>query len=342
MVEIVTKKPNIIMDNGTDTTRVGFSSENLPKYTFPTILAYPKFSCCPINWNKQVFFIAKEFEVRKGILNPYYPIENGIITKWEEMEKLWGATFQKVLTIKPSEYSILLSYNPENPKENIEKITQIMFEAFDVKNLYLGNQSLLSLFSSGKTTGISINFGENITHITPIFEGKILSENKMALGGNDLTKYMEISINEIDKTIDAKKHKNIIENIKKEICYVSLNYEEELKTVEPFECKLHNGNNVTIQSQRIKCPEIIFNPAIFNKNEKGIVEVCYDIIQKCDESVRANLCNNIVISGGNSMFRQLPERFIKEMNNLIKDDMKDKINVLASNERNLNTWIGAV
>eukprot|EP01083_Nonionella_stella_P279587 951032_1 len=63
-------------------------------------------------------------------------------------------TFCNELLIDPEEHSILLTEAPLNPKANREKMTQIMFETFYVPNMYVGIQEVLSLYSSGRTTGI--------------------------------------------------------------------------------------------------------------------------------------------------------------------------------------------
>ena len=67
---------------------------------------------------------------------------------------------------------MLISEPPNNPKENREKLVTMMIEEFKVPKLYLGNQAVMSLFATGRTTGTVLDSGEGITHAVPIYEGR--------------------------------------------------------------------------------------------------------------------------------------------------------------------------
>ena len=102
--------------------------------------------------------------------------------------------------------------------------------------------------------------------------------------------------------------KEIVKAIKEKACYVALDFEEELKSVEPFDYELPDGQHVVVKDQRIRCPEALFKPMMVGKEGSGIGQTCYDSIQKCDIDVRKDLYNCVVLSGGTSMYNGLPER----------------------------------
>ena len=134
--------------------------------------------------------------------------------------------------------------------------------------------------------------------------------------------------------------KKIVQYIKEKSCYVALDFEEELKNVEPFIYELPDGTQVTLKDQRTQCPEALFRPSFLKKEENGLGKLCYEAIQCCDIDLRLYMYNCIVLSGGNTMFDGLPERLTKEMKSLVSESMKDEIRVIASSERKNAAWEG--
>ena len=105
------------------------------------------------------------------VLNLSYPIEKGIFTSWDNMEKVLDYCFGYELKVYPYEHRILLTEPPMNPKGNREKMTELMFENFQVKGLYIEIQQVLSLYSNGRITGIVCDSGDGVTGIVPVFQG---------------------------------------------------------------------------------------------------------------------------------------------------------------------------
>ena len=123
----------IIIDNGSGMVKSGFAGEDAPRAVFPAIVGRPKHSNAMQGVALKSEYIGDEAMQKKGILNLTYPISAGIVESWEDMEKVWNHTFYNELRITPSEaHGILLTEAPRNPKQNRERMTQIMFETFQV------------------------------------------------------------------------------------------------------------------------------------------------------------------------------------------------------------------
>ena len=333
----------IVIDNGSGYIKYGLDGENEPK-VFPNITGLPKYGSYLFT-SKEEIFIGDDAYEKKSVLNLSHTIKRGFVKDWNLMEKIWDYIFKKKLgkePIYPNNYNILITQPLKNLKENKKKIAEIMFETFNFKGLYLAYPTILSLYAAGKLTGMSLDLGYGTSQFSPIFDGYIIQDNveRVNIGGKDITKYLGKLLN---KNLKEKIPKYMVNNIKEKSCYIALDYEYELKSVEPFDYELPDGTHIIIDEKRIKCPEsFIFNPKLKWLEEKGIPEMCNDLIQKCDSSLRKDLYNCIVLSGGNSMFKGLPERLTKEIKILAPKSMEEEVKVIASPERKNWACLGGI
>ena len=332
---------NIIIDNGSGYIKAGLSGEESPRDYFPSIVGYPKsrkHSEFTLGGNEKELFVGKEAEDYRGILKLNYPIKHGVIENWNEMEEIWGHILYYEL------FNVLITEYSKNSKDNREKIAQIMFEIFNAHGLFIINPAALSLYSEGKYTGFVLDLGDGTTQFTPVFDGYRLDGfyDYYNFGGRDLTQYFANILNNYNGFGYKTNECEIVKYIKEKICYIALDYEEELQSLEPYYYELPDGHLIEIKEERISVPEAIFKPSLINPSYKNfrISQICYDTIEKCDIDIRKELYNNILLSGGNSMFKGLPEKFTKEIKALVPESMKEEVQVIAPPERRFASWIG--
>ena len=310
----------IVIDYGTSMIKAGFSGDDAPRAVFP-----------PIN-------NIEESEPKRRIHTLNYPLENynSDGTNWDNLEKNWHHIFYNELRVAPEDHPVLLSEVPLTSNIIREKTTQIMFETYNTPVLYLSLQPVLSLYASGRITGIVLDSGANLTHSVPIYEGFPIHHaiQRLNFAGNDLTDYLMNITNTTDPS-----SKEIIRDIKEKITYVAFDYEKELQSVNnSSRIELPDGKFINFGTERFRCPEALFQPSFIGKESVGIHEAICNSIAKCDVDIIRELYGNIILSGGTTMFPGIAERLQRELSHLVTTTIRTKI--VAPPERKYSAWIG--
>jgi hypothetical protein len=124
-----------------------------------------------------------------------------------------------------------LTEPPLNPRSNRDYAAQILFETFNVPALYNSVQAVLSLYASGRTTGIVLDVGDGVSHAVPVYDGFAIpnSIRRIDVAGRDITEYLQTQLRKAGYIFHTSAEKEIVREIKEKKSYIALDPNKEEK-----------------------------------------------------------------------------------------------------------------
>ena len=181
-----------------------------------------------------------EAKAKKQFLIMEEPVKKGIIDDMDGIKDIIKHLMDNELRANLEEHRVVVTEPPNNDKTKREELVQIMFEEFKVPKLYLGNQAVMSLFATGRTTGTVLDSGEGKTHTVPIYEGYAIPHacTEIPICGRDLTKFMHQLLNQRypdlfpDSDEAREEALEICMKIKETKGHVAQDFDAEMKSVQ--------------------------------------------------------------------------------------------------------------
>lgn len=303
--------------------KVGFAGENFPRSIFPSLVGRP------ILRAEEAFQEGVELKdimcgdaaaAVRASLETSYPVTNGIIKNWDDMEELWKYTFEEKLAINPPDHKILLTEPPLNPTKNREQMVERMFEKFNFGACNVSIQAMLTLYAQGLLTGVVVDSGDGVSHVIPVFDGFVPQNliRRLDVAGRHLTRYLIKLLLLRGYAFNRTADFETVRQIKEKLCYVAhdIGMERRLAqetTVLEESYTLPDGRVIKLGRERFEAPEPLFDPSLVDVEAPGLGDMVFEMIQKSPMDCRTEYYKHIVLSGGTSMYPGFPTRLEKDI-----------------------------
>lgn len=326
---------NCMIDIGDSLMKSGQANGDGPQLISPMIIGQS------ISDNSYLYgdeAMAKRAETRLTRL-----MKHGNVTDWDLMEKFLSETHKNKLKLDLANNSVITSHSLNASRETKEKMIEMFFERFNVSSYYTILDSLLSIYSVGKVTGLVLDSGDQISSVVPIFDGNIVSYAQVTrkFGGTDLTSYLSSRMNVDDFT--GKQIKEQFCRLRKVVSKNKMQIEDENSQSEENEqitneVVLPDGSKVPFDESLLYSAEGMFRPQLINKTDAGIHEIVYESLLKTDYDFRRDYVNNLVVTGGNTKFKGFNRKLEKELGCLLPSILK--VNCHDYKDKLHSVWFG--
>lgn len=284
----------LVVDNGSGIVKAGFAGDDAPRAVFPSIVGPPRHKGVMVGMGQEDTEDTVVDETLKC------PIEHGIVTNWDDMEKIWHHTFYNELRVAPEEDPVLLTKDSLNP-----------------------------MATTATESGVLVDMRDGATYAVPFYEGKVVRSAVLQSNSGE-----KVLADYLMKILTERGYSSLsedtVQDIKGKLCYVALDFEQEMKAAASSSSleksyELPDGQVITIGNERFRATEALFQPSFLGMESAGIHETIYNAIMKTDVDIQKDLYVKVVLSGGSTMYPGIADRMKKELTALAPSTMRIKI-----------------
>eukprot|EP00501_MAST-03F_sp_TOSAG23-6_P001571 GSMAST32.ASY1.ANO1.1635.1 assembled CDS len=269
----------VVCDNGTGFVKCGYAGDNFPRHEFASMVGHIG------DIKLKDVMVGDEAEKARKYLEIRYPVDEGIVKHWEDMEHFVCQGNR-----------IMLTEAPLNPKKNKEKFCEYMFEKYGFASMQVQTQAMLTLYAQGLLTGVVLDSGDGVTHVVAVYDGYVPQQltRRLNLAGRHVTRHLIEQLQMRGYVPDFE----TVRRVKEDICYVAYDVKKERQLAEETtaciivmkEYKLPDGRIITAGRERFEVAELMFTPENGGVTGDGVSDMIMDLYK------------HIVLSGGSTMY----------------------------------------
>jgi centractin len=246
------------------------------------------------------------------------------------------------INVKTEDHPVLLTEAPLNPCQNRDKVAEIFFETFGAPALFFAPPAVLSLYASGRTTGVVLDVGEGVTHAVPVYEGFALphSVTRSDVAGRDVTRQMQLLLRRSGLSLTTTAEADLVKTMKEESCFVTRTplVDDSTEKDSRTQYTLPDGQGVTLSTERYQAPNILFDPSLIGSEEAGVADVLVNSIMKSDIDLRSTFFSQVVLAGGSTLLPGFGDRMLYEVRS--RSPSHTKIRISAPPDRVNSAFVG--
>lgn len=327
----------VVIDNGTSTCKVGFSTDEAPAHVFPNLIGRPRRHLQEGTLDKDTY-VGREVLDNIGKLKVSCPMDTGAIENGDDMMRVWDTAFKLVGAAKDDEglieHGVVLTEKFGDPDDNRQWMGELIFEIFGAPALRIALEGVLALQSQGSSSGLVLDVGEGAAFATPISNSYIQTHQvqRLDLGGQTLNTQLARLLAAAESPeeryhLTTTEDQFALQKIKETVCYVATN-QRDTQDVEVAHYDLPDGRRVALRDARWQCPEALFDPSLAGVEcEGGVHRMIWKSVSSCDRDNQRGLLSNIVLAGGSTRFPGFAERLRAELGELAPSAMQVALRV---------------
>lgn len=256
-------------------------------------------------------------------------------------EELWRHLIAEQMQAVPEEVALLLMEPPMNPKSERERTIQLAFESLQVPFCYLACTSPLVLHSTGDSCGCVLESRDDSTWCIPIYEGFVEQHavKRVPIAGKDITRYCHRILCPDSDQEPTQQQLNTAETLKRLYagCPASACASESSL---PVSHSLPDGTAVAVTPELRRAGCAMFEPSLIGLSCPPVHESAYASILACDASLRKEMYQHLIISGGNTRLMGFQEMLQDKVRELAPRSMKVVVRQADRGQCTLAPWVG--
>uniref|UniRef100_A0A1A8HAZ4 Actin-related protein 6 n=2 Tax=Nothobranchius korthausae TaxID=1143690 RepID=A0A1A8HAZ4_9TELE len=351
----------LVLDNGANSAKIGYSQEKvrvIPNCQFRSKTSRLK------------TFTANQLDEIKDPSGLFYilPFQKGYLVNWDVQRKVWDHLFGKeMFKVEFVDTSIIVTEPYFNFSSIQESMNEILFEEYQFQSVLRINAGSLAAHHYFHTKPselccLVVDSGFSFTHIVPYCRSKKLKEGirRINVGGKLLTNHLKEIISYRQLHVMDETH--VINQVKEDVCYVSQQFYKDMEIAlskgednsvvrdyvlpdfssikkgfcKPREEMVLSGKYKTgeqilrLANERFAVPEMLFHPSDIGIQEMGLPEAIVHSVQSLPEEMQPHFYQNIILTGGNTLFPGFRERLEAELRSLVPAHLPVSV-ILPSN-----------